>query len=158
MKKGSILLSIFLILTLFSLSSPGQETAEFVLLNGKVFTVSEKNPQRIKELPKGAPVWGIGSFPNTSLFPGLGWPTKDILDEVAPDNPVVIRRGGGHAVWVNSRVLQQSGITQETEVPYGGEIVLDPETGEPTGILKEAAQNLMKVICINVSHVIPNRD
>jgi predicted amidohydrolase YtcJ len=41
--------------------------------------------------------------------------------------------------------LEKSGITKDSEVPEGGEIVLDPETGEPTGILKESAQRLLKV-------------
>jgi len=56
-----------------------------------------------------------------------------------------MRRRGGHAVWVNSVALKKSNITKDSEVPEGGEIVLDPETGEPTGILKEAAQSLLKV-------------
>jgi len=101
--------------------------------------------EQVEEVPEGDPIFGTGSFPNTALFPGLGWPTKEILDEVAPDNPVVINRGGGHAIWVNSRALEISGITGETEPPYGGEIVKDPATGEPTGILKEAAQSLLEV-------------
>jgi len=71
--------------------------------------------------------------------------TKEMLDAVSPDNPVVVNRGGGHAVWLNSRSLELSGITADTEVPEGGEITLDPDTGEPTGILKEAAANLMRV-------------
>jgi predicted amidohydrolase YtcJ len=100
---------------------------------------------KIKELPSGAAVFGYASFPNPGLFKGLGWPTKEMLDEVSPNNPVVMRRRGGHAVWVNSVALEKSNITKETEVPEGGEIGLDTETGEPTGILKEAAQSLLKV-------------
>jgi len=100
---------------------------------------------KIKELPEGAPVFGYASFPNPGLFKGLGWPTKEMLDKVSPNNPVVMRRRGGHAVWLNSVALEKSNITRETEVPEGGEIVLDTETGEPTGILKEAAQSLLKV-------------
>jgi predicted amidohydrolase YtcJ len=100
---------------------------------------------KIEELPEGAPVFGFASFPNPGLFKGLGWPTKEILDKVSPNNPVVMRRRGGHAVWVNSVALKKSNITKDSEVPEGGEIVLDPETDEPTGILKEAAQSLLKV-------------
>jgi predicted amidohydrolase YtcJ len=110
-----------------------------------VSEIQQRIARWIENLPKGAPVFGTGSFPNTSLFPGLGWPTREILDAVAPENPVVIRRGGGHAVWVNSLSLKRSGIDRDTEVPYGGEIVKDPQTGQPTGILKEAAQRLIKV-------------
>lgn len=100
---------------------------------------------KIEELPEGAPVFGFASFPNPGLFKGLGWPTKELLDTVSPNNPVVMRRRGGHAVWVNSVTLEKSNITKDAEVPEGGEIVLDEETGEPTGILKEAAQSLLKV-------------
>lgn len=108
-------------------------------------SIQEQIAARIEELPEGATVVGYASYPNTALFKGLGWPTKEILDEVSPDNPVLIRRMGGHAIWVNSVALEQSGITRDTESPSGGEIVKDPETGEPTGILKEAASNLLKV-------------
>ena len=100
---------------------------------------------KIEELPEGASVFGFASFPNPGLFKGLGWPTKEILDKVSPNNPVVMRRRGGHAVWINSVALKKSNITKDSEVPEGGEIVLDLETGEPTGILKEAAQSLLKV-------------
>ena len=108
-------------------------------------SIQEQIAARIKELPVGATVVGYASFPNAGLFKGLGWPTKEILDEVSPDNPVLIRRMGGHAIWVNSVALEKSGITRDTESPSGGEIIKDPETGEPTGILKEAASNLLKV-------------
>ena len=107
--------------------------------------IQEKIAERIKETPKGKLVSGYVSFPNPTLYGELGWPTKEILDKVSPDNPVVMRRRGGHAVWVNSVVLEMSNITKDSEAPEGGEIVFDPKTGEPTGILKEAAASLMKV-------------
>jgi predicted amidohydrolase YtcJ len=108
-------------------------------------SIQEQIAARIKELPAGATVVGYASYPNKALFKGLGWPAKEILDEVSPDNPVLIRRMGGHAIWVNSAALERSGITRDTESPSGGEVVKDPETGEPTGILKEAAASLLKV-------------
>jgi hypothetical protein len=107
--------------------------------------LQKKLAERIRELPQGAAVFGFASFPNTGLFKGLGWPTKEILDQVSANNPVVIRRRGGHAVWVNRVALEKSGITKDTKASEGGEIVKDPETGEPTGILKEAASNLLKI-------------
>jgi len=98
---------------------------------------------KLKELPEGAPIFG--SQYDHTLFPGAKWPTKEHLDKVSPGNPVVIRRVDGHSVWVNSLALKQSGITKDTPSPFGGEIVKDPKTGEPTGILKEAATQLIKV-------------
>jgi len=79
------------------------------------------------------------------LFPDKRWPTKEILDEVAPNNPVVLSRSDGHSVWVNTYVLRESGITKHTPDPPGGTIVRDPLTGEPTGIFKEEAKKFLKI-------------
>ncbi|MBN1222795.1 MAG: amidohydrolase [Candidatus Aminicenantes bacterium] len=95
------------------------------------------------DLPPGTPIFG-SQFDHT-LFPGQKWPTKQDLDVAAPDNPVVIERVDGHSVWVNSLALEQSGIRRETPDPFGGEIVRDSKKGEPTGILKESAMELIKV-------------
>jgi predicted amidohydrolase YtcJ len=127
-------------------SSGGRSLATLdVRRAGSISEIQQIIAKKVKEVPEGEPILGRGSFPNTSLFPGLGWPTKELLDRVAPKNPVVIRRGGGHAVWANSLALSMSGVDRDSVAPYGGEIVKDPATGEPTGILKEAAQQLIKV-------------
>jgi predicted amidohydrolase YtcJ len=47
-------------------------------------------------------------------------------------------------VLVNSYVLKKSGISRNSKDPFGGEIQKDPVTGEPTGILKESAVNLIR--------------
>ena len=78
-------------------------------------------------------------------FPDKKWPTKEILDAVAPDNPVALRRADGHSVWVNSYVIRESGVTKDTPDPPNGTIMRDPETGEPTGIFKEGASRLLKI-------------
>jgi len=78
------------------------------------------------------------------MFIGKQWPTKELIDNVSPDNPVILSRADGHSVLVNSFVLKASGITRDTPDPFGGEIQRDPLTGEPTGILKERAQGLIK--------------
>ena len=69
---------------------------------------------------------------------------KNFIDKVSPDNPVMLSRADGHSVLVNSYVLKASGITKNTPDPFGGEIQKDPVTGEPTGILKENAEGLIK--------------
>jgi predicted amidohydrolase YtcJ len=66
-----------------------------------------------------------------------------VIDKGSPDNPVVLNRADGHSVLVNTYVLKASGITKNTPDPFGGEIQKDPVTGEPTGILKENAENLI---------------
>jgi predicted amidohydrolase YtcJ len=77
------------------------------------------------------------------MFKDKQWPTKELLDKVSPDNPVILSRADGHSVLVNSYVLRASGITKNTKNPFGGEIQKDPVTGEPTGILKENAESLI---------------
>jgi hypothetical protein len=127
-------------------SSGGHSLTKLDLRDARTIeTIQEKIAERIEKLPEGELVVAYASYPNPGLFKGLGWPTKEILDRVSPNNPVIIQRRGGHAVWVNSVALEKSGITKDTESPSGGEIVKNPETGEPTGILKEAASNLLKV-------------
>jgi predicted amidohydrolase YtcJ len=78
------------------------------------------------------------------MFTDRQWPTKKLIDKVAPDNPVLLERTDGHSVLVNSYVLRKSGISKETHDPFGGEIMKDPSTGEPTGILKDAAMDMIK--------------
>ena len=73
------------------------------------------------------------------MFTDKKWPTKELIDNVSPDNPVILSRADGHSVLVNTFVLKASGITKNTPDPFGGEIQKDPVTGEPTGILKENA-------------------
>ena len=78
------------------------------------------------------------------MFIDKKWPSKELIDKVSPDNPVILARADGHSRLVNSYVLKASGITRNTVAPFGGEIQKDPVTGEPTGILKENAMGLIK--------------
>jgi predicted amidohydrolase YtcJ len=127
-------------------SSGGQSLTKLDLRDARTIeNIQDRIAERIKELSEGELLVAYASFPNPSLYRGLGWPTKEILDKVSPNNPIIIQRRGGHAVWVNSVALEKSGVTKYTESPPGGEIVKDSVNGEPTGILKEAASNLLKV-------------
>jgi hypothetical protein len=78
-----------------------------------------------------------------SPFPG-GLPTRALLDAVVPDRPAAMTCYDGHSLWVNSRALAIAGITKDTPDPKNGVIVKDPKTGEPTGVLKESAQALVR--------------
>jgi predicted amidohydrolase YtcJ len=73
-------------------------------------------------------------------------PTRWELDQVAPDNPVLLARYCGHVSAVNSRALELAGIRQETPDPPGGRI--ERENGIPTGLLKEMAQAEVKRLSI----------
>ncbi len=72
-------------------------------------------------------------------------PTRFELDQVSPNNPVFIPRGG-HVITVNSKALELAGITKDTANPQGGVIVRDPATGEATGVLLETAAYLVRRI------------
>ena len=75
-------------------------------------------------------------------FPG-GLPTRQQLDAAVPDRPAYLVAYDGHTGWANTKALEAAGITRRTPSPAHGVIVKDPRTGEPTGVLKEAAQSLM---------------
>src|SRR5215213_834324 len=94
---------------------------------------------RVRELPAGA--WVTRRGWDHTLWGGA-WPTKKDLDEVAPDNPVILQRVDGHVSWANTLALQKGRVTRETQAPQGGEILRDA-SGEPTGILKETAGGLV---------------
>lgn len=70
-------------------------------------------------------------------------PTKEMIDDFSKDTPIFIDRFDGHMGLANSKALALAGITKDTKSPDGGEIVKDPKTGEPTGILKDAAMPLI---------------
>lgn len=103
--------------------------------------ITEKVREQVAKAKPGELIRG-GHWEH-EMFIDKQWPTKDLIDEVAPDNPVMLSRADGHSVLVNSYVIEKSGITKDTPDPFGGEIQRDPLTGEPTGIFKESAQRLL---------------
>jgi predicted amidohydrolase YtcJ len=108
------------------------------------------DPSVIKEKVKGQVRRSVpgelirGGHWDHEMFRERKWPVKSLIDDVSPLNPVILSRADGHSVLVNTFVLKASGITRSTPNPFGGEIQKDPVTGEPTGILKEKAMNLIK--------------
>jgi hypothetical protein len=56
---------------------------------------------------------------------------------------MVLTKKDGHVIWVNSEALRRAGVDQDTPEPPGGVIERDPETGQPTGLLKEGAMHLV---------------
>ncbi len=72
-----------------------------------------------------------------------GTPTHHTLSAVSPDNPVVLRHASGHAAFVNAKAMELAGLDAETGDPPGGTIVKDAD-GNPTGMLRETAQRLVR--------------
>jgi predicted amidohydrolase YtcJ len=96
--------------------------------------------EKVKEVKPGE--WIIGKGWNPAFLEecqkdSKRYPSKKDLDDIAPNNPVVLRDFSGHEIWVNSKALELAGIRTSTPDPVAGQIVRDPATREPTGILRE---------------------
>ncbi|HET6961203.1 MAG TPA: amidohydrolase family protein, partial [Terriglobia bacterium] len=102
---------------------------------------AERLRQRAETLAAGK--WITGGDWDHEAWPGAKLPTRELIDPVTPRTPVFVSRLDGHMSLVNSLALRLAGITKSTPNPEGGLIVRDPQTGEPTGILKDAAQGLV---------------
>lgn len=99
---------------------------------------------KASELPAGA--WIVNGDWDHEQFDPPELPRKEWIDAITPRHPVCVNRFDGHMVLVNSLALKLARIGRETVSPPGGEIVKDPQTGEPTGILKDAACDLIYAI------------
>ena len=87
--------------------------------------------------------WIVGSGWIETFWNPPVFPTRWQLDRVAPDNPVYLSRSDWHSSVVNSAALKIAGITKDTKNPFGGEILHDKKTGEPVGMLVDAAEHLL---------------
>ena len=70
-----------------------------------------------------------------------GFPEHASLDQVSPNNPVLLTHASSHAAFVNGKAMAAANINGKTPNPAGGEILKDSK-GEPTGLLRERAQDL----------------
>ena len=97
----------------------------------------------IKAAVAKAPSGQTVSFKNfdPSLFPGEPVLTRAILDQLAPDNPVLVWNASGHFMYVNSLMLKAAGITDQTPDPAGG--TFERADGRMTGVVGEPAAELM---------------
>lgn len=81
----------------------------------------------------------IGGYWKTSLFDERG-PTKEELDEVVSDRPVLLIDWSGHSQWLNSKALEVMGINRDTPDPVPGlSFFYRDDDGNPTGWAKEFA-------------------
>ena len=69
------------------------------------------------------------------------FPTRFDLDPVSPDNPVILYHTSFHACVLNSCAINLLGFNRETSEPSGGRIERDPLSGEPNGVLHDAAMD-----------------
>lgn len=98
----------------------------------------------IKKLPKGE--WVTGGNWDHENWPSKKHPGKELIDAITPDRPVLLQRLDGHMALANSLALKLAGINRGTPNPQGGEIVKDKKTGEPSGILRDNACDLVNAV------------
>lgn len=110
---------------------PARSPREFAALLGR-FAATQPAGRWITE----------GSWDHES-WPGGPLPRHEWIDSVTRNNPVAVNRLDGHMIVANSLALQLAGITRDTPDPPGGTIVRDARTGEPTGVLKDGAMQLI---------------
>lgn len=95
---------------------------------------------RAAHTPKGE--WITQGDWDETLWTVPQLPTRQMIDPVTGDTPVFVSRYDGHMGLANTAALKAAGITSRTPDPPGGTIVHDAH-GEPTGALKDAAEDLM---------------
>ena len=90
--------------------------------------------------------------PNIEWIRGSGWllpvfpngnPRKEWLDKISPNKPIYLLSADGHSAWVNSKALALAGINAKTNDPSNGIIERDPNSKEPSGVLREDAMELV---------------
>lgn len=112
----------------------------------------EEFARRIKKYAESLPAgtWITGGNWDHEAWLSKEYPTKELIDRFTQKYPVLVNRLDGHVALANSLALKLAGITKTTPDPQGGQILKDPITGELTGILRDAAMDM-------VYHVIPPR-
>jgi predicted amidohydrolase YtcJ len=105
--------------------------------------IKQNVAERVKTTPPGGWIQGRGYDDNK--LDEKRHPTRQDLDAVAPDHPVIIVNGSGHMSVVNTLALKLAGVTRDTPDPMGGHLMKDAQ-GELTGLLQESAQQLVRRI------------
>jgi predicted amidohydrolase YtcJ len=116
-------------------------------------TSAEEFARRIGERAKASVKgeWILGGNWDETKWNPASLPTKQLIDELTPDNPVFVTRYDGHMGVANSLALRMARITAKTPDPPGGTIVRDAQ-GDPTGALKDAATGLVEKVIPPLTH------
>jgi predicted amidohydrolase YtcJ len=109
-----------------------------------------RDAKSLEEILQRVQDWA-DAHPDAAWIAGRGWsstrllgaPSRSDLDDIVPDRPIVLWSDEGRTAWVNTKALRTARVTRTTGAPRGGSIVRDLRTGEPTGILKDAASALV---------------
>ncbi len=101
---------------------------------------AQRIEERAAEMEPGR--WILGGDWDHEAWPSQSIPHRRLIDSITPHTPVFVQRLDGHMGLANGRALELAQITSQTPDPPGGAIVRDPD-GSPTGMLKDAAMNLV---------------
>jgi predicted amidohydrolase YtcJ len=104
---------------------------------------------QVSKTPKGA--WVLGGRWDETKWPDPQLPTKELVDPVSGDTPVFVERYDGHEALANSAAMKLAGVNAKTRDVPGGVIMRDA-TGNPTGIFKDAAEELIFKAIQPMSH------
>ncbi|MFQ5684762.1 MAG: amidohydrolase, partial [Candidatus Binatia bacterium] len=107
--------------------------------------IQERLAKKAAELPKGSWIVAQGSPMQDFRIRDKRFPDKRDLDRVVPDHLVSISFGA-HITVGNTKALELAKIDSRTPDPAGGHIRHYPETREPTGLLKERAQLILRKV------------
>ncbi|MBT4522535.1 MAG: amidohydrolase [Halieaceae bacterium] len=97
----------------------------------------------------------LEGFGGEGWIVGSGWaewlwadgnPNKSLLDEFFPDRPVYLESSYGHSALANSKALELAGIHAGSEDPEDGIIMRNPESGEPSGTLRDGAMMIVQAV------------
>jgi predicted amidohydrolase YtcJ len=97
--------------------------------------------QKADKTPAGQWISAV-MFDDTKLDVTL---TRQHLDEVSKDHPIVVGHRGGHTSWYNTKAFELAGITRNTPDPDHGRFFRD-QNGELTGRVAELARNVFNKV------------
>jgi hypothetical protein len=105
--------------------------------------ITEAVARRASTLPEGQ--WVVGSGWDDAMLAERRYITRQDLDRVSPNHPVYLNHLSVHLGAANSVALKLADITKNTDDPEGGVIERDA-SGEPTGVLKDTAMDLVTAL------------
>lgn len=120
------------------------ETHDHLYMSSSQYVVTDVTPfttptlaaalEKIKHTQPNEEGWIIGFGADQQLYEEKRGPTRDLLDEMFPNTPVMIFHLSGHGGFVNSEALRRAGVDETTPDPTGGYYEKD-KNGRLTGYL-----------------------
>ncbi len=101
----------------------------------------EEIQRRVREFGRSRPEleWIEAMGWSYSAIPGNGLPTADHLEGLTGGRPAFLLAYDGHTAWLNHAALRLLGLTRGTKLAKLDQVVKDPSSGEPTGVIRSIA-------------------